>query len=178
MRTRKVDLKTYFSPQARDARALVKRRTMSRFDISAERDMATEAEVEQRRREDQAGRDERLRRRALTKFVPAAEVLADAQNGNRDAARRLIRHASHSPQAQAEALFALDELKDRAAAEHAAAWRALNPQAAAQADAKARVAAIEAEANALRQRAQQDGEVTEARKELLNEPRFFRDAPR
>jgi hypothetical protein len=180
MRTRKVDFKSYFSNEAREARrGLVQRRSASRFDgASGEADMAREVDVEHQRREAQVARDERVSRRAMTKFVPAADQLANAQNGDRDAARRLIRHASHSPQAQAEALFALDELKDRAAAEHAAAWRAQNPMAAAQADEKARREAREAEVSAIRRRAQEDGEVTEAAKELRDEPRFFREPPR
>src|SRR5689334_19671988 len=128
------DVNEYLSHRAREERALVKRASMSRFNSVGEFDSTTEQEVEEQRRNYQAQRDERANRAALTKYVPADDLLADGQTGNRDALRRAVRHMGHRTQLQAEALFELDELNERRAREREEAWRAQRPLAAAQED--------------------------------------------
>jgi hypothetical protein len=173
-RTRKVDFKTYFGPQARDARALLRRRSASRFDSSGERDMATEADVDQQRRETQAARDERANRAALTKYVPVADELGKVRGGDSDAARRVARHANHSPNMQAEALCARFGLEDETAT--AIESRRILEEEAAQFKRReeekrwARIDGKPAE--------HVDDDVSGAINELKDEPRFFRDAPR
>jgi hypothetical protein len=173
MRTRKVDLKAYWNHEAREARrGLVQRRGVSRFNGSGgEADMATEAEVEQQRREAQAARDERANRRALTKFVPVTEELAKVRIGDTDAARRVARFANHSSNAQAEALCARFGLEDETAT--AIESRQLLEEEAAH----------EKRQEEAKQWAKQGGEsaervdddVTRALRELKEEPRFFHD---
>lgn len=178
MRTRKVDFKTYFSPEARNARALVKRPSMSRFNSVGEFDRMTEQEVEEQRRNYQEQRDERANQAALTKYVPADDLLEKARNGDANASRRLIRHNHSSPHAQAEALIALDEIKEQQHRANEEAWRAANPWAAAQEDAKAR---HEAQAQAARQIAADSARRArekDAIEEIDRIPRYFIDAPR
>jgi hypothetical protein len=176
MQRRKVDFKSYWSHEARDARrGLVQRRGTSRFDSSGgEADMATEAEVEQQRREAQAARDERANRAALTKYIPLADELAKVRGGDTGAAKRLARFANHSPNMQAESLCARLGLEGET--EVSIESRRLLEEEAAQAkrqEEAANRAGIDG-----KQKELVEDEVTRALRELKEEPRFFIDPPR
>jgi hypothetical protein len=174
MRTKKVDFRTYFSNEAREARALVRRRSMSRFESSGEADMARETDVEQQRRETQAARDERVTRRSLTRWVPASDELAKVRGGDADAGRRLARFANHSPNMQAEALCARFGFEDETAV-------AIENQQLLEEE-----AAHEKRQEEAKQWAKQGGEpaervddeVTRALRQLKEEARFFHDPRR
>jgi hypothetical protein len=176
MRTRKVDFRTYFSNEAREARrGLVQRRSASRFDgASGEADMARETDIEHRRRDAQIARDQRATRAALTKFVPIADELAKVRGGDSDAARRVARHANHSPNTQAEALCARFGLEDET--DTAIESRQLLEEEAAQAkrqEEAAKWATLDGTP-----KEQVDDDVTRALRELKEEPRFFHDPRR